>query len=72
MGDEPAVVDGQSKASSPIPPPRSRDKTTNKETQNSLGNANIAGLTKDLQLSSAQYSMAVVTFYCKLLHKHQL
>ncbi|KAK5659582.1 hypothetical protein OQA88_784 [Cercophora sp. LCS_1] len=28
-----------------------------------LGNASIAGLTKDLESSSTQYSMAVVTFY---------
>jgi len=32
---------------------------------NSLGNANIAGLTSDLQISSPQFSMALVVYYCK-------
>ena len=30
-----------------------------------LGNANIAGLTSDLRLSSSQFSLAVTTYYCK-------
>jgi hypothetical protein len=34
-----------------------------------LGNANIAGLTSDLRLSSSQFSLAVITYYCEsILH----
>jgi len=32
---------------------------------NSLGNANIAGMTKDLGMSSAQFSLSITTFHCE-------
>lgn len=68
MAYELVVVDGPSKVSCPANPLATgceRRRPITDKLDDSLGNANIAGLTADLKLSSNQFSLAINTYYCE-------